>query len=177
MSAPSQYLQLTEAERIEIRLAALNDCAPDTAINQFHRCCGSSKWSKTMAGRRPFSTLGALQKCGDLIWQSCAHQDWLEAFAAHPRIGEKSAVRWSSQEQSGMNGLSVVLQNAFAKANNIYEAKFGYTFIVCATGKTAVEMLANLEGRIGNDPAIEILNAAEQQRLITHLRLIRLFTE
>jgi len=76
-----------------------------------------------------------------------------------------------------MNGLSVVLQNAFAKANNIYEAKFGYRFIVCATGKTAVEMLANLEGRIGNDPAIEILNAAEQQRLITHLRLIGLFTE
>lgn len=130
-----------------------------------------------MAGRRPFSTLDALQKCGDFIWQSCAHQDWLEAFAAHPRIGEKSAVRWSSQEQSGMNRLPMVLQNAFAKANNIYEAKFGYRFIVCATGKTAVEMLANLEGRIGNDPAIEIFNAAEQQRLITHLRLIGLFTE
>lgn len=130
-----------------------------------------------MAGKRPFSTLDALQKCADLAWQVCARQDWLEAFSAHPRIGEKSAARWSSQEQSGMNGSSVALQNAFAQANNIYEAKFGYRFIVCATGKTAAEMLAGLEGRIGNDPAIEILNAAEQQRLIIHLRLTRLFTE
>jgi 2-oxo-4-hydroxy-4-carboxy-5-ureidoimidazoline decarboxylase len=76
-----------------------------------------------------------------------------------------------------MNGSSVALQNAFANANNIYEAKFGYRFIVCATGKTAEEMLALLESRVGNDPKIEILNAAEQQRLITRLRLSRLFTE
>jgi len=177
MSALGQHLQLTEAERVEIRLAALNDCAPGTAIRQFHRCCGSSRWSELMAGKRPFFTLDALQKCADLAWRTCAQQDWLEAFSAHPRIGEKSAVQWSSQEQSGMNGSSVALQSALAKANNIYEAKFGYRFIVCATGKTAVEMLASLEKRIGNDPAIEILNAAEQQRLITHLRLTRLFTE
>jgi len=177
MSTPSQRLELTEAERIEIRLAALNYCAPGTAVKQFHRCCGSSKWSELMAGERPFFTLDELRKCADQVWQLCAQQDWLEAFAAHPRIGEKSVVRWASEEQSGMTGSSAALQHAVAKANSDYEARFGYRFIVCATGKTAAEMLASLEIRLGNDPAVEIQNAAEQQRLITQIRLVRLFTE
>jgi 2-oxo-4-hydroxy-4-carboxy-5-ureidoimidazoline decarboxylase len=76
-----------------------------------------------------------------------------------------------------MTGSSAALQHAVAKANSDYEARFGYRFIVCATGKTAAEMLASLEIRLGNDPAVEIQNAAEQQRLIIHIRLVRLFTE
>ena len=130
-----------------------------------------------MADERPFSSLDELRKCADRAWQSCAPQDWLEAFAAHPRIGEKSVVRWALQEQSGVNGSSAAVQNELAKANRDYETKFGYRFIVCATGKNGAEMLASLGNRLGNDPAVEIQNAAEQQRLITHLRLTRLFTE
>lgn len=177
MNTLSLHPQLTETDRIEIRLAALNDCAPETARFQFKRCCGSSRWGELMAKARPFSSLDHLERCADRIWKSCAHHDWLEAFAAHPKIGEQADTRWSRQEQSGVGRVPTSVLAALARANREYEAKFGYIFIVCATGKAAAEMLAAVEQRLGNDLCVEIQNAAEQQRLITRLRLRKLLSE
>lgn len=130
-----------------------------------------------MAKARPFSNLYDLETCADRIWESCSQQDWLEAFAAHPRIGAQADTRWSRQEQSGVGQVSAAVLAALARANHDYEAKFGYIFVVCATGKAAAEMLAAVEQRLGNDPSVEIHNAAEQQRLITRLRLRKLLSE
>jgi len=177
MSTPGLHPLLTEMDRIEIRIAALNDCAPETARSQFRRCCGSSQWVEQMTRARPFSDIADLEACADRIWASCSREDWLEAFAAHPKIGDQSGNRWSKQEQSGAAIASPMILAALAKANQDYETKFGYTFIVCATGKSVAEMLAILEQRLGNDGESEIHNAAEQQRLIMHLRLRKLLSE
>jgi OHCU decarboxylase len=177
MNTLSLHPQLTEMDRVKIRLAALNDCAPATARFQFKRCCGSSKWSALMAKARPFSSLHQLETCADRIWKSCAQQDWLEALASHPRIGAQADTRWCRQEQSGVAEVSAAVRAALDRANRKYEAKFGYIFVVCATGKVALEVLAAVEERLGNDPSVEIRNAAEQQRLITRLRLRKLLSE
>ncbi|HET8890595.1 MAG TPA: 2-oxo-4-hydroxy-4-carboxy-5-ureidoimidazoline decarboxylase [Candidatus Angelobacter sp.] len=168
---------LTEMDRIEIRLFALNDCAPEVARAQFKRCCSSSLWIHFMEKARPFAGITELEACADRAWASCSRDDWLEAFAAHPRIGESSGSRWSQQEQSSVAVAASEVLEALAKANRAYEAKFGYTFIVCATGKNADEMLVLLEQRLHNSPEMEIKNAAEQQRLVLQLRLRKLLSE
>ncbi len=177
MSTQRLQPQLTEIDRVEIRLAALNDCAPETAHLQFRRCCGSSKWIELMTKARPFLNVHQLEVMADRLWDSCAHEDWIEAFNSHPRIGEQVSTRWSQQEQSGIAGASTRVLDSLAMANHDYETKFGYTFIVCAAGKAAPEVLASLQQRLRNDPALEIGNAAEQQRLIMRLRLRRLLSE
>jgi OHCU decarboxylase len=168
---------LTETDRVAIRLAALNDCAPEVARAQFKRCCSSSLWNHLMEEARPFAGITELEACADRAWASCSQDDWLEAFAAHPRIGETSGKRWSQQEQSSVAVAPSEVLDALAKANRAYEEKFGYTFIVCATGKSADEMLVLLEQRLRNPAEIEIKNAGEQQRLILRLRLRKLLSE
>lgn len=176
MSAPALNLSLTETDRIQIRLAALNDCAPETARAQFKRCCGSSTWIDRMERARPFSDLIELQNCANQIWGSCSREDWLEAFASHPQIGDQTASRWSRQEQAGVTGAaSTVL--TLSKTSQAYKMKFGYIFIICATGKSAAEILNALKQRLHNTVAIEIQNAAEEQRLIMQLRLRKLLGE
>jgi len=118
-----------------------------------------------------------LEQAADRIWMASSREDWLEAFAAHPRIGQHSHNRWSQEEQSGVVIASSEIWSALAEANQIYEVKFGHIFILCATGKTALEILAILQQRLRNDPPTEIQIAAEQQRLITRLRLIKLLSE
>lgn len=130
-----------------------------------------------MTEARPFSSLDQLEARADNIWKSCSREDWLEAFAGHPRIGESTAARWSQQEQAGVQGASAGLQVELARWNSEYEAKFGYIFIICAAEKSADEILSALRQRISNPPALEIQVAAEQQRLITRLRLRKLFCE
>lgn len=178
MSTPAIDTLFTEADRIQTRLAALNDCAPETACLQFMRCCGSSNWSARMAKRRPFSSLEELQEIADREWRACSREDCLEAFAAHPRIGERLGSRWSEQEQSGViSSVSSQAQTELAKVNAAYEARFGYIFIVCATGKSAREILGLLKARLANDAAVELQNAAEEQRRITRMRLRKLLGE
>jgi len=177
MSTPGLHPLLTETDRIAIRLAALNDCAPETARAQFRRCCGSAKWVDRMEQARPFSDVDDLEKCAGRVWASCSREDWLEAFAAHPRIGDQSGNRWSKQEQSGVSGAASMVLMELAEANRAYGNRFGYTFIVCAAGKSAAEMLQLLQQRLQNTPEEEIRIAAEQQRLITQLRLRKLLAE
>jgi OHCU decarboxylase len=177
MSSPYSFESPLETERIGSRLNALNACALETAYHQFKRCCGSSKWADQMARTRPFSSIMELEQAADRIWTASSREDWLEAFAAHPRIGQHSQNRWSQEEQSGAVIESSEIRSALAEANQKYEVRFGHIFILCATGKTALEILAILQQRLRNDPATEIQIAAEQQRLITRLRLIKLLSE
>lgn len=177
MRTPGLHPLLTEMDRVEIRLAALNDCAPEMARAQFRRCCGSSQWVHRMERARPFSDVVELERFADRIWASCSREDWLEAFAAHPRIGDRADDRWSQQEQSGVAVADAPVLQALAAANRTYEAKFGYTFIVSATDKSAEEMLYILERRLSNHDEIELQNAVEEQRAILRLRLNKLLSQ
>jgi OHCU decarboxylase len=129
-----------------------------------------------MAGGRPHLSLPALEKAADSAWSHCSREDWLEAFSAHPAIGQRSGGAWSREEQSGAAEASAKTLHQLEEANLRYREKFGYTFIVCATGKTANEMLEMLQRRIENDAGSEVHYAAREQRLITRLRLRKLLS-
>ena len=150
------------------------------------RCCGSGLWSKRVAEKRPFASIEQLKADSDAVWALCGEADYLEAFSHHPKIGDvselekkfASTAKWSEGEQGSAVGTADarVLQ-ALKEGNDAYDDKFGFIFIVCATGKSAAEMLALLNARLPNDQATELQNAAEEQRKITHLRLAKLFDE
>jgi allantoicase len=138
-------------------------------------CCGSSKWIESVAQARPFRDWNELTATSDRIWSNLSPEDWLEAFRAHPRIGEKKAsARWTADEQSGTRSASSETMNALAEANRAYEQKFGHLYLVCATGRSAEDMLANVRERMKNDAATEIRVAADEQRKITALRMEKL---
>jgi OHCU decarboxylase len=116
----------------------LNDLDPLAAREAFRKCCGSFRWAKEMATARPFASLDAMRGRGDEIWDSLDRADWLEAFAAHPKIGEQRQVAaWPAAEQSGMTSAADETKSRLAAMNAEYEKRFGYIFIVCATGKSA----------------------------------------
>jgi 2-oxo-4-hydroxy-4-carboxy-5-ureidoimidazoline decarboxylase len=159
------------------------DALPDPrAADALRACCGAPAWIAAMLARRPFRTREALLRCADELWARLGPQDWRAAFAHHPRLGERhaaaplteTAASWSATEQAGTRAASSRLTAALAAANQAYEARFGFIFIVCATGLSAADMLAALERRLGNDPDSEMRIAAEEQRKITQLRLEKL---
>jgi OHCU decarboxylase len=135
-----------------------------------------------MAQLRPFPGVAGLLEAADRVWWELVRDDWLEAFSRHPKIGERASVkagtektaRWSAQEQARAQTSRPGVPAALAEANRAYEARFGYIFIVCASGKTSEEMLALLEERLQNEPDTELRIAAEEQRKITRLRLEKL---
>jgi OHCU decarboxylase len=143
-------------------------------------CCGSARWAASVASRRPYATAEALHKAADAIWWNLERTDWLEAFSHHPQIGDKpgggseSARQWAEGEQTGARAASDDVKSRLTRANRAYFEKFGYIYIVCATGKTAEGMLAILNQRLQNDLASELSIAAEQQRMITRIRLDKL---
>jgi OHCU decarboxylase len=157
-----------------VSIADLNGSAPQAARALLMRCCSSGPWAEQMAGLRPFSTVSQLLQAADHCWRACRVNAWLEAFAAHPRIGERSPDSWASQEQAGTMIAGPEVLDALRTANEKYESTFGYRFIVCAAGKSAQEMLLLLRQRLANTPNIEIRIAAEQQRQIMKLRLLKL---
>jgi 2-oxo-4-hydroxy-4-carboxy-5-ureidoimidazoline decarboxylase len=166
-----------------VKLDVINAWTEAEAQAAFRRCCGSTRWAQQLAARRPFASEEELLAVATEVWQALAPGDWQEAFAAHPRIGEdpaalrnkfRSTAAWSTQEQAGVAGASEATLQALADANRAYQAKFGYLFIVCASGKTADEMLAFLQQRLGNRPDKELRVAAAEQEKITRLRLQRL---
>jgi 5-hydroxyisourate hydrolase / 2-oxo-4-hydroxy-4-carboxy-5-ureidoimidazoline decarboxylase len=178
-----------------MRLDDLNALDEESAARTLQRCCGSSRWALAMVRARPFPSAAAMMDLGDAVWVSLDAADWFEAFAAHPRIGETSdggdgpstsglpteaqraKVGWESEEQSGARRADADALRRLAEGNRQYEARFGYIFIVCATGKTVEEMLAIVEARLKNDPHEELRIAAEEQRQITRLRLGKLLDE
>lgn len=146
-------------------------------------CCGSTRWVDMMLPVFPVEDLVDLLQHADEKWLQCAEQDWLEAFTHHPRIGNKASLKekfastasWASNEQSGVNTASDDIIDALSKGNDDYFNKFGFIFIVCATGKSAKEMLELLMARLPNDPDKEIRIAADEQAKITAIRLNKLF--
>jgi OHCU decarboxylase len=172
---------------MENALKRLNALPAAQAEAQLLASCGASRWARGMVARRPFGNFAELLAAGDEIWRSLGREDWLEAFARHPQIGEKAiekrieaqpgqplSSRWSAEEQSGAQRNSADIMARLAEGNRAYLRRFGYIFIVCATGKTAEEMLAILERRLQNDASAELTIAAEEQRRITRLRLEKL---
>jgi allantoicase len=145
-------------------------------------CCGSKIWAQQMAHRMPFVNLGELLSAADDIWSELNREDWLEAFWHHPPIGGKAAKakqsatqkKWSAKEQSTAQKSSPETLAALAAENKAYADKFGYVFLIFATGKTSEEILAALRERMRNDTETELRIAAEEQRKITRLRLEKL---
>jgi len=164
------------------KLQQLNQAAKKTAEADFLNCCGSQTWARLMTEARPFADVAALIKQAEQIWLNLAVEDWLEAFAAHPKIGAKKAVshqsaqsaEWSNAEQSGTQTAADSLRTELEKGNRLYEEKFGFIFIVCATGKSAQEMLEICHRRLNNDANSEIRIAADEQMKITEIRLKKL---
>jgi len=165
-----------------LSLEQLNELSPAEASQELLKCCGSKRWAEAMARRCPYLTAEELTQAANEIWWSLEQSDWLEAFRSHPKIGEKKAAEavstqsrnWSSQEQSGVGNADNETIDSLALLNREYEEKFGFIFIVCATGKSAGEMLAILRERLQNDPAAEVPIAAAEQAKITELRLKKL---
>jgi OHCU decarboxylase len=160
-------------------LAAFNAMPAEMAEAALLACCTSPRWARRMAQRRPFEDAADLVAAADAIWWELAPENWLEAFAAHPKVGEKPQQEsqreraWSEQEQAAAK-LNAASEAALAEGNRAYLDRFGYIFIVCATGKSAEEMLAILRQRLQNDADTELRVAAEEQRKITELRLRKL---
>jgi allantoinase len=155
-------------------LHRLNRATTDEARSAFLRCCGSSKWAAQMVYRRPYSSIAELLEQADQAWKETTSEDWLEAFHAHPRIGESSKSKWSEEEQAGARTAADAVLSELAEYNRIYDERFGFIFIICANGKSADDMLIALRDRLKNSRETELQNAAEQQRLITRLRLLKL---
>ena len=147
------------------------------------RCCASPEWVDAMIAARPFGSEARLLQVADDVWWALPREAWFDAFAGHPRIGadvdalrEKFAATqsWSSEEQAGVAQATQATLDALVAGNVAYEKRFGYIFIVCATGKTAAQMLSLLEARLDNHPEAELRVAAEEQRKITHIRLAKI---
>jgi allantoicase len=163
-------------------LRRVNAMLPAEAEAAMRACCGSGEWAHRMAERRPFPDPSALFSTAEELWQALDVKEWLEAFRAHPRIGERKAQapqdaqqrRWSEQEQQGARAADAGTLEAIARGNERYEQRFGFIYIVCATGKSAAEMRRLLDERLGNEPETELRVAAEEQRKIIRLRLGKL---
>src|SRR5438874_3586918 len=154
-----------------------DELAPAEATELLREVCGSSRWVSTMIERRPFGSREAAFNAADEIWKSLDPSDWLEAFAQHPRIGEQTKNSVAAREQSAVKTADDDLRAQLAQVNRDYEQRFGYIYIVCATRKSAEEMLAIARNRLNNDAATELAVAAEEQRKITQLRLAKLLED
>ena len=164
--------------RLLVRWNALDQ---DAAARTVLPCCGSHAWAAALADARPFATVDELLATSSTIWRGLPQEAWQEAFDSHPRIGERKAqahasaesLNASAQEQALAFSAEESAKLALKAANQRYEERFGRIFIVCANGRSAGEILSALERRMPNDAAAEIVEAAEQQRQITELRLKR----
>lgn len=159
-------------------LAKWNKCDEASALEAMTACCGARRWAAGMVARRPISDSASLSATADQVWSEMEEPDWMEAFACHPRIGERMTRRvasqsaaWSRQEQSSTTSAGVDLLTELAELNSVYEQQFGFTYIVCATGKNVEEMLSIVKRRLVNDRETELREAAEQQRQIMQIRL------
>lgn len=160
-------------------LETLNEMSESAARDAFLACCGTERWAAAMAARRPYGSVDAVQRTAERLWWELDEEDWLQAFQAHPRIGERSdgsgrSARWSRGEQAGVGGRAV---RRLAEANREYEERFGYLFVICAAGRDGDEILGELEERMRNDPPDELQIAAGEQAEITRLRLDKLLRQ
>ncbi len=167
-------------------LATWNAADEPVALDAMLACCGSRRWAQAMVAERPIASVWELSQAADRAWSTMQEPDWLEAFACHPRIGEhqpettttrtshdpvERSAAWSRKEQLSARAANELVLAELAEDNRRYEQRFGFTYIVCATGKSAAEMLTILKRRLANDRDSELREAAEQQRQIMQIRL------
>lgn len=165
-------------------LEELNRLPEKEAMADLARCCGSSVWVEQMVKRRPFESEEKLIEAGKDVWFACSRNDWLEAFSHHPKIGDVGSLErkfnatqeWAGEEQGSLASARQDMLEKLARLNKTYEARFGYIFIVCATGKSVEEMLEIIELRLKNNPYDEIKIAASEQNRIIKLRLKKLLS-
>ena len=168
---------------VEAPLDRLNALTDDEAEAVLREVCGSRRWAAAVGAARPFARPADLFAAAEVAWEALGRADWCEAFASHPRIGEDQRMSggegsdWSRDEQAGMAAVSAHTRIGLAGAQREYERRFGWPYIVCATGRTAEEMLADCGARLANDPEVEIDVAATEERKIGRLRLRKLLTE
>lgn len=167
-------------------LVKLNKLSRPELLDRLRSCCGSRRWVAEMSERRPYRSAEALYDAAERAAHALGREDWLEAFEHHPRIGDVESLKkrfgatsggWSEGEQAGMAGATDDVIERLADGNVRYEERFGYLFIVCASGKSAAEILELLQERLGNDPAEELEIASAEQRKITRIRLEKLLAE
>ena len=172
------------------RLIILNSYSKVDLKKEFLKLCSCETWAERVAQSHPFPDLVTLQETLDTTWKACTEIEWKEMFQGHPRIGDKEALRakyhsnnsqknkkdegWEAEEQAGAKDADEKVLDALHEWNQKYEDKFGFIFLVCATGKSAEEMLSLLQDRMKNDPIEELQIAAYEQAKITQLRAIKL---
>jgi OHCU decarboxylase len=163
-----------------LTLEQLNLLHESQAERRLLACCGSRAWARGVAAGRPYYSFTELLATSDRVWSQLTPDDWREAFARHPRIGDSSASarntaeHWSEREQARARSGNAATLAELAELNAEYEDRFGHVFLICATAKTADQILDRARERLNNDPETELRIAAEEQRLITHLRLRKL---
>ena len=167
-----------------MNLEELNQGDSEQACIELLKCCGSSQWTEKMLAARPYNSVSHLLELAGQIWSDLGEVDYLEAFAAHPKIGAskppdnaKNTESWTSKEQAGMMSADEQTKLKLKTENQKYAEKFGYIFIVCATGKSASEMLELLRIRLENSPETELEIAAGEQMKITNLRLNKMLRD
>lgn len=175
---------MVEGERPDAAVLAWLDSLPASEARRvLQRACGASRWVDGMLAARPFASSWTLFEQAAAVWSRLQAADFLEAFSHHPEIGENldelrrrfaATAELSQDEQAGLRGASEATLVALRRQNQAYRERFGYAFIVCATGKTATEMLELLERRLHNSPDVELGVAAGEQAKITRLRLEKL---
>jgi 2-oxo-4-hydroxy-4-carboxy-5-ureidoimidazoline decarboxylase len=165
-------------------LEELNKLPTEEAVTEFTRCCGASHWVTKMVESRPFASEDELYEVAKTAWFGLTRVEWLEAFSHHPKIGDISSLEekygntkeWAGEEQGGVASAHKETLEKLARLNKTYEKRYGYIFIVMATGKSAAEMLEIIELRMKNNPYDEIKIAASEQNRITRLRLKKLLS-
>ena len=156
-------------------LAAFNTALPEAAERDVLACCASRSFAETIVGGRPYRDPAALQDAVNAAFTALSWDDIAEGMNAHPRIGDRvPGSGWSGREQSGATSASDAVQQALADGNVAYEQRFGYVFLICATGLSGQDMLDQLRVRLGHDPEAERAVAREELRKITQLRLAKL---
>jgi 2-oxo-4-hydroxy-4-carboxy-5-ureidoimidazoline decarboxylase len=164
---------------VALSVAEFDAMSAAQAAELLAACCGAQRWVSGMLARRPFGSRRAILAAADLESGSLTPNDWREAFSHHPRIGERtgevlqseSGQRWSAGEQREVHLASADVREALARVNREYEARFGYIYIVCATGRSAEAMLAIARARLANAPDSEFVNATREQQNIMTRRL------
>ncbi|CAI5531388.1 unnamed protein product [Closterium sp. Naga37s-1] len=185
MVEPQQYEQ-GRATRLDAGLRWLNALPEAEASEALIRCCGSKRFASGLAARRPFGSVEDLQRAAsDVWWNQVDISGWLEAFSAHPRIGDVASLKrkfstqqWSQGEQAAaLQSSDDSFFQEMAECNRRYEQRFGHIFIICAQGKPAPEILSALKERLANQPIYEVQLAAKEQEMITQLRLEKLLLD
>lgn len=168
-----------------MNIEKINNATAEQAHRMFLQCCTSERWIESMVASRPYASVEALYWLADKYWRKLEEADYLQAFEGHPKIGDVNSLKekyrhtkvLAAGEQSAVDGASDEVIHSLADGNRAYEERFGFIFIICATGKSAEQMLALLEARLPNNRDTELRNAAEEQRKIFHIRLNKLLGE